>query len=208
MDPSYAVDDSFRNLFDKSAEIIHEEREVDRAHEFLDENLNHIDSGRSRTVFQVPSSAAEHDLPLVVKFALPEVGNTGTEDALYPVEYTEGWMANWHEIILSYYDALDEILLPIVDHDEDGLWLVMPYAETPERTSGFHEDLTRLAEQVESAAVEFVSYGETTGRPEIYQISAWGIYEGAYRLRDYGGIVVDDPEFRSQLPHPLSDPIL
>ncbi|WP_458186214.1 hypothetical protein [Haladaptatus sp. NG-WS-4] len=53
---------------------------------------------------------------------------------------------------------------------------------------------------------EFLSHGQTTGQPEIYQIKAWGLYQDEFRLRDYGGIVVSDDEFLEQLPYPLSEP--
>lgn len=206
MDPPRVVDDSFRNLFDKSAELIHEQEDFEKAHETLAEHFNHLENGNSRAVYQVPSSIADWDHPLVVKFARPVVGNSGTDDALYPVEYTEGWISNMHEIALSDFEPLEDLLVPIVDHHEDGLWTVMPYAETPPDSREVGMQLRSMSEQIEEADVEFVSHGEKTGQPEIYQIKAWGIYQSEYRLRDYGGIVVSDDEFLSQLPYPLSEP--
>lgn len=206
MDPSRVVDDSFRSLFDKSAEVIHEQENFEKAHETLKKHFNHLENGNSRAVYQVPSNIAERRQPLVVKFALPVVGNSGAEDALYPVEYTEGWMSNWHEIILSRFEPLEDLLVPIVDHHEEGLWTVMPYAETLPDSQEVTVELRPLSERIEQADVAFVSHGETTGQPEIYQIKAWGLYQGEYRLRDYGGIVVSDEEYLSQLPYPLSEP--
>ncbi|SEP15543.1 hypothetical protein SAMN05216388_103829 [Halorientalis persicus] len=205
MDPADVVDDSFRDLFDKSAKIIHEQENFEQAHKTLEDHFNHLENGHSRAVYQVPS-IAEQDQPLVVKFALPVSGNSGTSDALYPVEYTEGWMSNWHEIILSHFDILEDVLVPVVDHHEDGLWIVMPYAETLPNSQEVTMELRPLSERIEQANVEFVSHGQTTGQPEIYQIKAWGLYQGECRLRDYGGIVVADEERLSQLPYPLSEP--
>ncbi|ELY83628.1 hypothetical protein [Natrinema altunense] len=206
MEPSESVDDSFRRLFDKAARIIHDEEDFEKAHETLDEHFNHLENGQSRAVYQVPSSVAGVDDSLVVKFALPEIGNSGAEDALYPVEYTEGWMSNWHEVILSHFDPLEHLLVPVIDHHEDALWTVMPYAETLPNSQEITSELTPLTEEIEAAEVEFVSHGETTGQPEIYQVKAWGWYNAECRLRDYGGIVVSDEEFLEQLPYPLSEP--
>ncbi len=172
----------------------------------LEKRFNHLENGNSRTVYQVPSSIVEREYPLVVKFALPTSGNSGTKDALYPVEYTEGWMSNWHEIILSRFEPLEDLLVPIVDHHDDGLWIVMPYAETLPNSQGVTITLRPLAERIEQADVEFVSHGQITGQPEIYQIKAWGIYQDECRLRDYGGIVVSDEGYLCQLPYPLSEP--
>jgi hypothetical protein len=206
MEPPSVVDGSFRRLFDKSAEVIHEKENFEKVHEKLEKHFNHLENGNSRAVYQVPSSIAEEEHPLVVKFALPVIGNSGTEDALYPVEYTEGWMSNWHEIILSRFEPLKDLLVPIVDHHEDGLWIIMPYAETLPRSQEVTVKLHPLSERIEEADVEFVSHGQTTGQPEIYQIKAWGLYEGECRLRDYGGIVISDEEYLRQLPYPLSEP--
>lgn len=206
MKPLGLVDDSFRRLFDKTARIIHDEEDFERAHEIMDEHFNHLENGRSRAVYQVPSSIVEADEPLVVKFALPEVGKSGTENALYPVEYTEGWMSNWHEVILSRFDPLKHLLIPVIDHHEDALWTVMPYAQTLPNSQEVAADLAPLTDEIEEANVEFVSHGVTTGQPEIYQIKAWGLYNKECKLRDYGGIVVSNEEFLEQLPYPLSEP--
>jgi len=206
VNPPEEVDDSFRRLFDKTAEIIHEEENLKKAYKTLDKHFNHLDNGRSRAVYEVPSNIAEGDQRLVVKFALPEIGKTGTEDALYPVDYTEGWMSNWHEVILSRYEPLDHLLVPVIDHHEDALWTVMPYAETLPKSQEIANQLAPLTDEIEESNIEFVSHGMTTGQPEIYQINAWGRYNGEYRLRDYGGIVVSEDEFLEQLPYPLSDP--
>ncbi|MFP9192769.1 hypothetical protein ACLI4Q_14070 [Natrialbaceae archaeon A-CW1-1] len=206
MKPSGLVDDSFRRLFDKTARIIHEEEDFERAHEILDEYFHHLENGRSRAVFQVPSSITDGEEPLVVKFALPEVGKSKTEDALYPVEYTEGWMSNWHEVILSRFDPLEHLLVPVIDHHEDALWIVMPYAETLPNSQEITAELAPLTDEIEEEDVVFVSHGTTTGQPEIYQIKAWGRYNEKCRLRDYGGIVVSNKEFLKQLPYPLSEP--
>jgi len=206
MDPPSIVDDSFRNLFDKSAEKIHNQENFEETHETLGEHFNHLENGHSRAVYQVPSHIAGWNYPLVVKFALPVTGNSGTEEALYPEEYTEGWMSNMHEIVLSGFEPLEDLLVPIVDHHKDGLWTVMPYAETLPDHQEVTTKLRSISERIEEADVEFVSHGETTGQPEIYQIKAWGLFQEEYRLRDYGGIVVSDEEFLSQLPYPLSEP--
>lgn len=206
MDPPRIIDSSFRQLFDKTARTIHEEDELERAREMLDEHFNHLGSGRSRTVYQVPSSNGDAGESLVVKFALPEIGASGTEDALYPVEYTEGWMSNWHEIILTRYDPVSDLVVPVLDHHEDALWIVMPYAETLPQTRAIKTELAPLTDEIEEADIEFVSHGGTTGQPEIYQINAWGRYHEECRLRDYGGIVVANEVFLDQLPYPLSEP--
>lgn len=91
-----------------------------------------------------------------MKFALPVVGNSGAEDALYPVEYTEGWISNWHEIILSRFEPLEDLLVPIVDHHEEGLWTVMPYAETLPDSQEVTVELRPLSERIEQADVAFV----------------------------------------------------
>ncbi|MGQ3722723.1 hypothetical protein [Natrialba aegyptia] len=115
-------------------------------------------------------------------------------------------MANWHEVILSDFEPLTELLVPVVDHHEDSLWIVMPYAETLPQSQEVTAGLAPLTDQIEDADIEFVSHGGRTGQPEIYQINAWGQYNGEYRLRDYGGIVVSDSGFLEQLPYPLSEP--
>jgi len=200
------IDDSFRRLFDKAAKIIHEYEDFEKADDILDKHLNHLENGRSRAVYQVPSSIAERDEPLVVKFALPEIGKSGTDEALYPVEYTEGWMSNWHEILLSRFDPLEHLLVPVIDHHEDALWTVMPFAETLPNSQEVTAMLAPRTDELEEADVEFVSHGMTSGQPEIYQIKAWGWYKEECRLRDYGGIVVSDKDFLEQAPDPLSNP--
>jgi len=206
MEPSGIVDDSFRTLFDKVARIIHEEDDFDRAHETLNEHFRYLEKGNSRAVYEIPSEIADGGNRLVVKFALPEVGNSGTEEALYPEEYTEGWMSNWHEIILTGFEPLENVIVPILDHHEDALWTVMPYAETLPQSQKVTQRLEPLTDTIEEADVEFVSHGQTTGQPEIYQIKAWGNYQDECRLRDFGGIVVSDDGFLEQLPYPLSEP--
>lgn len=206
MEPSGVVDDSFRDLFDKVARIIHEEQDFEKAHETLNKHFRYIEKGNSRAVYEVPSKVAERDERLVVKFALPEIGNSGTEDALYPEEYTEGWMSNWHEIILSDFEPLEGVLVPVVDHHEDALWVVMPYAETLPQSQEVTQRIAPLTDEIEESDVAFVSFGGTTGQPEIYQIKAWGNYRDEFRLRDYGGIVISDEEVLEQLPYPLSEP--
>jgi len=129
MEPSGVVDDSFRNLFDKVTGITHEQEDFERAHETLNEHFRYLEKGNSRAVYEVPSKVAQGNERLVVKFALPETGNSGTIDALYPEEYTEGWMSNWHEIILSDFEPLEVVLVPVIDHHENALWTVMPYAD-------------------------------------------------------------------------------
>lgn len=170
MESPGVVDDAFRSLFDKAAEKIHKQEDFEEVHETLGEHFNHLENGHSRAVYQVPSQIADCDHPLVVKFALPVIGNSGTEEALYPVEYTEGWMSNMHEIVLSGFDPVADLLVPIVDHHKDGLWTVMPYAETLPDSQEVISKLRPLTERIEKADVEFVSFGETTGQPEIYQI--------------------------------------
>lgn len=206
MKPSGTVDDSFKNLFDRVAEIIHEKEDFEKAHQTLNKHFRYLEKGNSRAVYEVPSKVAERDQRLVVKFALPVIGNSGKEGALYPVDYTEGWMSNWHEIVLSDFEPLEDVLVPVIDHHKDALWTVMPYAETLPQSQEVTMRLTPLADQIEESNVEFVSHGQTTGQPEIYQIKAWGNYQGEYRLRDYGGIVVSDEEFLEQVPYPLSEP--
>ena len=122
------------------------------------------------------------------------------------MEYTEGWLSNWHELILSRFEPLEDVLVPIIDHHEAALWTVMPYAETPPKSQEVTAELAPLTDRIEEADVVFVSHGVQTGQPEIYQIKAWGRYQGKFRLRDYGGIVVGDEEFLEQLPYPLSEP--
>lgn len=206
MEPTGVVDDSFRTLFDRVAAIIHEQENFEKAHKTLQKHFRYLDKGFSRAVYEVPPKVAESDDRLVVKFALPKTGNSGTENALYPEQYTEGWMSNWHEVILSDFEPLEEVIVPMIDHHEDALWIVMPYAETLSTSEEVTQRLAPLTDQIEEADVEFVSHGRTTGQPEIYQISAWGKYRGEYRLRDYGGIVVSDKEVLEQLPYPLSEP--
>ena len=206
MEPSGVVEDSFRNLFDKVAGIIHEQEDFERAHETLNKHFRYLEKGNGRAVYEVPSKVAQGDERLVVKFALPEAGNSGTIDALYPEEYTEGWMSNWHEIILTDFEPLEDVLVPVFDHHEDALWTLMPYAETLPQSQKVTQHLAPLTDKIEEEDVEFVSHGQTTGQPEIYQIKAWGNYQGEYRLRDYGGLVVSDEGFLEQLPYPLSEP--
>ena len=206
MDPPGVVDESFRDLFDKVARIIHEQEDFEKAHETLDEHFRYLEKGSSRAVYEIPSKVAEGDQRLVVKFALPVPGNSGRESALYPVDYTEGWMSNWHEIILSNFEPLEDVLVPVIDHHEGALWTVMPYAETLPQSQEVTKHLMPLSNEIEEADVEFVSHGQTTGQPEIYQIKAWGNYRDEYRLRDYGGIVVSEDRFIEQLPYPLSEP--
>jgi hypothetical protein len=55
MEPPGVVDDSFRNLFDKSAEKIHKQGNFEEAHGTLGEHFNHLENGHSRAVYQVPS---------------------------------------------------------------------------------------------------------------------------------------------------------
>lgn len=74
MDPPGVVDDSFRNLFDKVAGIIHEQEDFEKAHETLDKHFRYLRKWNSRAVYEVPSKVAESDERLVVKFALPVVG--------------------------------------------------------------------------------------------------------------------------------------
>lgn len=90
MEPSGIVDDSFRSLFDKVAEIIHEQDDFERAHETLNEHFRYLEKGNCRAVYEIPSKVADEADCLVVKFALPESGDSGTEEALYPEGYTEG----------------------------------------------------------------------------------------------------------------------
>ncbi len=206
MEPSGIVDDSFRSLFDRVAEIIHEQGGFEQAHKTLNEHFRYLEKGNSRAVYEIPSKVADEANRLVVKFALPESGNSGTEEALYPEEYTEGWMSNWHEIILTDFAPLEDVIVPVLDHHEDALWTVMPYAETLPQSQEVTQRLGPLTAKIEETNVEFVSHGQTTGQPEIYQIKAWGNYQDEYRLRDYGGIVVADEGFLEQLPYPLSEP--
>ncbi|WP_367176282.1 hypothetical protein [Haloarcula rubripromontorii] len=206
MEPSGIVDDSFRTLFDKVADIIHEQDDFERAHKTLDEHFRYLEKGNSRAVYEIPSEAVDNSDRLVVKFALPKSGNSGTEEALYPEEYTEGWMANWHEIILTGFEPLEDVIIPVVDHHEDALWTVMPYAETLPQSQEVTQRLGPLTDKIEDTDVEFVTHGQMTGQPEIYQIKAWGNYQNEYRLRDYGGIVVSDERLLKQLPYPLSEP--
>lgn len=206
MDSTSSVDDSFRDLFNRVAGIIHEQESFERAHETLDKHFRYLGKGNSRAVYEVPSKVAEGDERLVVKFALPVVGNSGREGALYPVDYTEGWMSNWHEIVVSDYEPLEDMIVPVIDHHENALWTVMPYAETLPQSQEVTQRLGPLTDEIEEADVEFVSHGQTTGQPEIYQIKAWGDYRDEYRLRDYGGLVVSDEGFLEQLPYPLSEP--
>lgn len=90
MVPPRIVDDSFRRLFDKSAEIIHGEEEFEKAHETLEKHFSHLDNGNSRAVYEVPPKVVDGDQRLVVKFALPNPGKSGTEDALYPLNIPKG----------------------------------------------------------------------------------------------------------------------
>lgn len=109
-------------------------------------------------------------------------------------------------IVLSDFEPLEDVVVPVIDHHEDALWTVMPYAETLPQSKEVTQRLAPLTDEIEEADVEFVSHGQTTGQPEIYQIKVWGNYRGEYRLRDYGGVVVSDEGFLEQLPYPLSEP--
>ena len=60
----------------------------------------------------------------------------------------------------------------------------------------------------EDSDIAFISHGETTGLPEIYQISAWGRYQDELRLRGYGGIIVTEEGFQNELPSPFSEPAI
>lgn len=59
MEPSGVIDDSFRNLFDKVASIIHEQEDFEKAHETLDE---HYPSNSIQTVNQTTLSRRVDEL--------------------------------------------------------------------------------------------------------------------------------------------------
>lgn len=59
MEPSGVIDDSFRNLFDKVASIIHEQEDFEKAHETLDEHFRYLEKGNSRAVYEIPSKSEE-----------------------------------------------------------------------------------------------------------------------------------------------------
>lgn len=82
----------------------------------------------------------------------------------------------------------------------------MPYEETLSGSQEGRVELRPLTKRVEKSDIEFGSHGGQTGQPEIYQIKAWGQYQGEIRLRDYSGIAVSNNEFFDQLPYPLSEP--
>jgi len=149
MESSGIVDDSFRALFDKVARIVHEQDDFNRAHETLNEHFRYLEKGNSRAVYEAPLEVADGSDRYVVKFALPKAGNSGTEEALYPEKYTEGWMSNWHEIILSGFEPLENVIVPVVDHHEDALWTVMPYAETLPQSQDVIQCIEPLTDMIE-----------------------------------------------------------
>ncbi|MDQ2055888.1 hypothetical protein [Halobellus sp. H-GB7] len=150
------------------------------------------DSGAGRLVYELPSDWVLGEGRYVVKLVRSKKKD-GFDDS--------GLLQNWREILLSRYGPIQDHVVPVVGSGENGLWLVMPYAEQY-NLDWDHDAIDEKVDMIKSMdGVEPVARGGFSGSLDLNWTENWGAYNGEYRLLDYGGIAITTsiPQYENEL---------
>ena len=168
--------------------------------EDLENEFEPIDSGSGRIIIDITEYLDTNN-----RFVAKVVGGDVDRNEQMPV--TEGFVQNWREILLSRYPPVNDIVMPVLESDPTGLWLVMPFAEQYE-VDWDHDIIDTKVEQLEQIEkIEPVMRGGFSGSLDVYWTDNWGIYNDEYRLIDYGGIVLHKDPPLQQNEYRFIDPM-